>query len=98
VPYIFAMNPVMLFEGVSGPLEIVLIVITSLIGIFGVSSALQGYIVTHMNPIERILAAAGGLLLIDPNWITDIIGVLLISATIVWQILKRRTNQNKIAV
>ena len=98
VPYVFAMNPVMLFEGVSGPLEIVLIVITSLIGIFGVSSALQGYIATHMNPIERLLAAAGGLLLIDPNWITDIIGVLLISATIVWQILKRRTNQNKIAV
>lgn len=98
VPYVFAMNPVMLFEGVSGPLEIVLIVITSLIGIFGVSSALQGYIATHMNPIERLLAAAGGLLLIDPNWITDIVGVLLISATIVWQILKRRTNQNKIAV
>ena len=28
VPYVFALNPVMLFEGVSGPMQVVLIVIT----------------------------------------------------------------------
>ena len=91
VPYVFAMNPVMLFEGVTGPLQVILIVITSLIGIFGVSSALQGFIITGMNPVERIMAAAAGLLLIDPNVITDIAGVSLIAAVIVWQILKKRS-------
>ena len=91
VPYVFAMNPVMLFEGVTGPLQVILIVITSLIGIFGVSSALQGFIITGMNPVERIMAAAAGLLLIDPNIITDIVGVSLIVAVIVWQILKKRS-------
>ena len=36
VPYVFALNPVMLFIDVGGPMEVVLIVCTSLIGIFGV--------------------------------------------------------------
>ncbi|MBQ2708889.1 MAG: TRAP transporter fused permease subunit, partial [Clostridia bacterium] len=48
VPYAFAMNPVMLFIDVTGPLQVILIVITSLIGIFGVSSSLEGWLLTHM--------------------------------------------------
>ena len=86
------MNPVMLFEGVTGPMQVILIVITSLVGIFGVSSALQGYIITGMNPRERIMAAVAGLLLIDPNVITDVIGISLIAAVVVWQIVKKRQN------
>jgi UPF0716 family protein affecting phage T7 exclusion len=38
---------------------------------------------------ERIMAAAG-LLLIDPNVVTDIIGVALIAAVIAWQIIKQK--------
>ena len=71
VPYAFALNPVMLFIDVEGPLQVVMIVITSLIGIFGISAALEGYMFTNLNPIQRILSAIGGLLLIDPNTITD---------------------------
>ena len=98
VPYVFALNPVMLFEGVTGPMQIVLIVITSLVGIFGISSALQGYLITNMNPVERILAAAAGLLLIDPNVITDVIGIALIASVVVWQIIKRKQGTAKISV
>lgn len=94
VPYVFALNPVMLFEGVSGPLEVILIVITSLVGIFGVSSALQGYFVKNMNVVQRILAGAAGILLIDPNWLTDIIGVTTIAAVIVWQLFEKRAGAN----
>ena len=92
VPYVFALNPVMLFEGVTGPMQVVLIVITSLVGIFGISSALQGYLITNMNPVERILAAAAGLLLIDPNVITDVVGIALIASVVAWQIIKKRQN------
>ncbi len=94
VPYVFAMNPVMLFEGNPGVFQIILIVITSVIGIFGVSSALQGYILTNMNVIQRIMAGAAGLLLIDPGLITDTVGISLIAAVIVWQVLQKKANKS----
>jgi len=99
VPYAFALNPVMLFENVTGPFQVILIIITSLIGIFGVSSALEGYIIKHMNPIQRILSAAGGILLIDPNVATDIIGISLVLIVVVWQIIEKKYfgKQNSLA-
>ncbi len=90
VPYAFAMNPVMLLIDASGPLQIVQIVITSLVGIFGISAALEGYIFAHMNPLQRIMSAAGGLLLIDPNPITDIIGIALVAGVVVWQYFDKK--------
>ena len=93
VPYAFALNPTMLFVGVENVWQVVLIIISSLIGIFGVSSALEGFVITKMNPIERVMSAAGGLLLIDPNPITDVIGIALVAGAIVWQVLKRRKEK-----
>jgi TRAP-type uncharacterized transport system fused permease subunit len=93
VPYAFALNPIMLFENVTGPMQVILIVVTSLLGIFGVSSALEGYLLTNMNPIQRVLSAAGGLLLIDPNNFTDVIGIALIAVTVIWQILQKRQER-----
>ena len=90
VPYAFALSPVMLFIDVEGPMQVVLIVITSLIGIFGVSAGLEGYIFTNMNPIQRILSAVGGLLLIDPCVVTDVIGISLILIVFVWQFLQKK--------
>ena len=90
VPYAFALNPAMLFIDVDGPLQVVMIIVTSLVGIFGVSSALQGYIFSSMNPVQRILSAVGGVLLIDPNGFTDIIGIALIAAVIVWQLVQNK--------
>jgi len=90
VPYAFALNPAMLFIGVNAPIKIITIAITSLIGIFGVSAALEGYIFARMNPIQRILSAAGGLLLIDPGAVTDIIGIALIALIVVWQFLQKK--------
>ncbi len=93
VPYVFALNPTMLFIGVENPLEVVLIVITSLVGIFGVSAGLEGFMLTKMNPIQRILSAAAGLLLIDPGTITDVVGLCIIVAVIVWQVFDRKLDK-----
>ena len=98
VPYAFALNPVMLFIDVNGPLQVVMIVVTSLIGIFCVSAALEGYIFARMNPIQRILSGAAGLLLIDPNTITDIVGIALILVVIAWQYIARKQHEKKAAV
>jgi len=95
VPYAFALNPVMLFVEVDSVLQVITIVVTSLLGIFGVSAALEGHIFLHMNPIQRVMSAVGGLLLIDPNPITDVVGVVLIVAVFVWQILQKK-HQSRI--
>ena len=87
VPYVFALNPAMLFIDTTAG-EVVLICITSLIGIFGVSAALEGYILTNMNVVERIASAAAGLMLIIPGAVTDIAGVVLFAAVVLWQVLK----------
>ena len=90
VPYILAMNPVMVLVDVTGPMQIVVIVLTSLIGIFGVSSGLAGYLLDFMNWPQRILAIIGGLLLIDPAVMTDIIGIAVIAVVLVWQLATRK--------
>ena len=89
VPYIFALNPAMLFIDTSVG-EVVLICITSVIGIFGVSSALEGYLLHHMHWYERIVSVAGGLLLIYPGIVTDTIGFALFAIVLVLQFLTKK--------
>ena len=89
VPYVFALNPTMLFIGTNGVLDIIMIIISSLIGIFAVSAALEGYIIDHMAWYERVISIAGGLLLIYPGIVTDLIGLSVVTAVIVFQIIKK---------
>ena len=89
VPYVFALNPAMLFVETTA-LEVITICITSFVGIFGVSAALEGYFLTHMRWHERILSAVGGLLLIYPGLVTDSIGLGLIAIVIALQLLHRK--------
>ena len=90
VPYVFALNPAMLFIDTT-VWEVTLICITSFIGIFGVSAALEGYFLCHMTWYQRILSAVGGLLLIYPGLITDTIGLCLVAVVVALQIFGRKT-------
>ena len=92
VPYIFAFNPAMLLIDTT-VIEVVRIVITSLIGIFGISSAMEGYMLTDMKGWERLIIAGGGLMLIDPNLLTDLLGVLIIGSIVMVQMAKVRQGK-----
>ena len=92
VPYVFALNPAMLFIDTTAG-EVVLIVITSLIGIFGVSSGLEGFMLRNASWWERILSVAGGLLLIYPGIVTDVIGLALVGLVFVIQLLEKRHDK-----
>ena len=94
VPYVFALSPVMLFEGVSGVFEVVLIIITSLIGIFGVASALEGYMLKRLNVFLRLMAAVGGMLLIIPGWVTDTAGIVLVAIVVACQLIANKKAKN----
>ncbi|MBR4058747.1 MAG: TRAP transporter permease [Lachnospiraceae bacterium] len=89
VPYVFALNPAMLFVDTTAG-EVILICITSLVGIFGVSSALEGYLFHNMPWYQRILSLVGGLLLIYPGLATDIIGLLLVGTTVTLQFIAKK--------
>ncbi|MBQ7560385.1 MAG: TRAP transporter permease [Synergistaceae bacterium] len=105
VPYIFAFTPAMLFENVSplinivnaGPvltnflivLEIILICATALLGIFGVAAALNGYLYGNMNILMRLIICAGGLSMLIPGILTDLIGFILVGFVFIVQYMKR---------
>lgn len=94
VPYVFALSPAMLFIDTT-VWEVVLICITSLIGMFAVSASLEGFFKRKMYWYERIISAAGGLLLIYPGIATDSIGLALVALVIVLQFIIK--SKNKIA-
>jgi len=85
VPYVFALNPAMLFIDTS-VWEVIQICITSFVGIFAVSASLEGYFLCHMPWYQRILSAAGGLLLIYPGLITDSVGLCLVAVVVAMQL------------
>ena len=87
VPYVFALNPAMLFIDTTVP-EVILICITSIVGIYGVSAALEGYLLRSMRWYERVASAAGGLLLIYPGLVTDTVGLCLVAAVVVLQLVE----------
>lgn len=90
VPYVFALNPAMLLVDTNA-WEVILIGITSLIGIFGVSSALQGYLMKPMPWYLRLAGAAGGLLLIYPGIVSDTAGIILVGLVVIIQYSQSRS-------
>ena len=91
VPYIFAFSPVMLFEFEAGTstammvLKVIQICITSLLGIFGVAAALNGFLFRQMNPIFRVLMALGGLGMMIPGTVSDLVGLVVVGGIYAYQ-------------
>lgn len=90
VPFMFIYNPAMLMIDPTGlavtakefPLppvmDIIIAVVTSVVGVIGLSAALEGYFKGSMNSITRIILAIGALLLIYPGLITGLMGGVII--------------------
>lgn len=89
VPYIFCMNPQMLLIDVT-TLGMIQIILSSLIGLFGVSAGVEGYLLKSMNPFERIVIAAGGLMMMVPGTVTDFVGVALFAVVVIFQLIGRK--------
>jgi len=85
VPYIFAMNPAMLLVNVENPFQVVQIVLSSLVGLFGVAAALNGFLYRPINPLFRLALVAGGLSMMIPGTLTDVIGLAVVAAVVLLQ-------------
>ena len=93
VPYILALNPVMVLEGDINALTLSVVIITSIIGLYGVACALNGNLFTKINPVFRILFAAAGISMMVPETISDFAGIAAIIALTVIQYLLGKKNR-----
>jgi TRAP-type uncharacterized transport system fused permease subunit len=85
IPYIFIFSPAMLMIDTT-PLKIIQIIFSSFIGMFGLASGIEGFMFRKVSIPFRLMAVAGGLLLIDPGLVSDLIGLGCIAAVIIVQI------------
>ncbi len=85
VPYIFAYSPALLFENVSGWWEVTQICISALLGIFGIAAALNGHLYKKVPWYFRLLLVVGGLGMMIPGTLTDVVGLALVAIVVVVQ-------------
>ncbi|SFB11661.1 TRAP transporter, 4TM/12TM fusion protein [Lentibacillus halodurans] len=91
IPYIIVYNPILVLVDVTA-VNIVLAIITAVVGMMGVSSAMIGYFIRSSRLWERLALFAGGLCLILPEFITNLIGIGLMAT--VWFLQKQRKDDD----
>ncbi|MBQ9980738.1 MAG: TRAP transporter fused permease subunit [Oscillospiraceae bacterium] len=96
IPYIFGLSPSLLFVDTTF-WEVILIIITSFVGLFGVAMGVKGFFKVKLPWWQRIIAAAGGLCLIKPGILTDVIGIAAVVLIIVIQFATEKRQRAKAA-
>lgn len=84
VPYIFVLAPQLLMINATAP-TILMAMITAIIGMWGLSLAMIGFCQHPLNAIQRIAFFIGGLCLIIPGSMTDLIGIVILLLAYQWQ-------------
>lgn len=93
VPYIFVLAPELLMINATVP-TILYSAVTAIIGMWGVSIAMIGFCQNLLNVVQRVLFFVGGLCMIIPGTMTDMVGVAFLVAAFMWQ----RMNKIKGAI
>ncbi len=91
VPYMFALNPkLIMIDGTF--LEALPMIATALVGLFGIGGGLIGYIDAPIESYWRLLMIAGGLGLLIPGTVSDLIGAAVILAVYFFTRRKRASG------
>ena len=91
IPYMFVLSPQLVLIDADF-LSMCRIIPGALLGMLCLSGATNGWLRCHTNPIERILLAAGGILLIDSGLVTDVVGIALFLVVVLWQGYRMKKN------
>jgi len=86
VPYLFVTSPVLVLVDATIP-KVALALFTALIGMYSLAGAVSGYFRTNARVWERLVLAFSGLLLVNPGWKTNVIGIVGFALIL---LLKRR--------
>ena len=90
VPYIFVLAPELLMINAT-PLTIAYSALTAIVGMWGVSMAMIGFCQNLLTTLQRVLFMAGGICMIIPGHVTDLVGIVCLVAAFIWQ----RSNKVK---
>jgi len=90
VPIMFVYEPSLLWIG--SWTQSAMSTVTAIIGVIGLSGALQNWLLRTCNPLERVLLLVGGLCLFYPGTITDIIGLVCMAVVVVWQLGRNKKD------
>ena len=93
VPFMFTLHPDgigLLLKGNWG--NIVWTTVTAMVGLAGMAAGLTGWLLRRTTWIERTLLVAGGLVLVYPGWLQDVIGFGLLALAVGLQILRSRAQ------
>lgn len=97
IPYVFVMSPEILGIGATFS-SVVYCTATAIIGMTAVSGAMIGQFYCRANILERLILAGGGLCLIDPNGMTDMIGLAILAAVFAEQFFRsKKAKENETA-
>lgn len=83
VPFMFVYGPELVFRGTL--LEIGWAVVTAMTGVIAIGVGVQGWLLGKATILERLVSFAGGLLLIKPGLISDVIGFVCIGIVLLLQ-------------
>nr|WP_285842693.1 TRAP transporter permease [Metabacillus litoralis] len=93
IPYIFVLSPELLMIDTTW-LELVWVLITAVSGMLAIGAGIIGYWMRKLHWIERIVALVTGLLLIYPEGISDITGIISFAALLALQFIWKRDKGN----
>jgi len=89
VPFMFVYNDALLLRG-SGFMEGALVMLTSIVGVIMLGGAIEGYLMSRMNVVLRIMSLGGAILLMTPNRSQDLFGAALVVAILAIQLFQAR--------
>ena len=92
IPFAFVFNPGLLMQG--SILEIVLAIVTALIGATLLACGIRGFGLSPLNVVQRLIVFAGGLLLIAPGLAMPLVGLGLGLAAIAPGLLRQRVSKS----
>jgi TRAP transporter 4TM/12TM fusion protein len=97
VPYIFVYSPEMLMQNDATITQILTIATTASIGVIALAAAMEGFIITRLHALLRVIILAGAVLLMIPGLYTDSIGVGIIAIVLIIQSIIKKKTSSKVA-
>ncbi len=87
VPYVFILDQNLILRPGVEFWSLLVPVVTSFLGIVGLSASLEGALTVRMTLISRLALAAGSILLVLPESMTDVAGATLLAGALVYHLL-----------
>lgn len=92
IPYIFVLSPQLLMIDTTWT-ELLWVIVTAISGMVAIGAGVIGYWIRKLNILERAISLIGGLLLIYPEGISDIVGIIIFFGIFASQLFFRQNQQ-----